>query len=187
MKAFLIIAALGAALPAVAAETHYTIDSSHTYPSLEMSHMGISVFRGKFNKTTGKITLDRAAKTGTVDVQVDPTSLDFGNDKMAESSQEKDWLDVAQFPTMTYKGKLTFTGDTPSGVDGELTLRGVTKPLKLGIESFKCIEHPMRKKEVCGADARGEFNRVDFGMAKISEGPLGVIRLEIQVEANKDD
>jgi polyisoprenoid-binding protein YceI len=187
MKAFLIITALGAALPAVAAETHYTIDSTHTYPSLEMSHMGISVFRGKFNKTTGKITLDRTAKTGTVDVQVDPASLDFGNDEMAESSQEKDWLDVATYPMMTYKGKLTFSGDTPSGVDGELTLRGVTKPLKLSIESFKCIQHPMRKKEVCGADARGEFNRADFGMIKGAEGQAGVMRLLIQVEANKDD
>lgn len=187
MKAFLITAALAAALPAAAAETRYTIDPGHTYPSLEMSHMGISVFRGKFNKTTGKITLDREAKTGTVDVQVDPASLDFGNDEMAAGSREKDWLDVAAYPTMTYKGKLTFTGDTPSGVDGELTLRGVTKPLKLRIDSFKCIQHPMRKKEVCGADALGEFNRADFGMTKISEGPLGVIRVEIQVEANKDD
>lgn len=187
MKAFLLLAAIGATLPASAAETHYTIDSAHTYPSIEMSHMGISVFRGKFNKTTGKITLDRTAKTGTVDVQVDPTSLDFGNAEMLTNSQEKDWLDVARFPTVTYKGKLTFTGDTPSGVDGELTLRGVTKPLKLSIESFKCIQHPMRKKEVCGADARGEFNRADFGLTKGAEGQAGVMRLLIQVEANKDD
>ena len=187
MKAFLLLAAIGATLPASAAETHYTIDPAHTYPSIEMSHMGISVFRGKFNKTTGKITLDRAAKTGAVDVQVDTASLDFGNAEMLTNSQEKDWLDVAQFPTATYKGKLTFTGDTPSGVDGELTLRGVTKPLKLSIESFKCIQHPMRKKEVCGADARGEFNRADFGMTKGAEGQAGVMRLLIQVEANKDD
>ncbi|MGH8173043.1 MAG: YceI family protein [Rhodanobacteraceae bacterium] len=187
MKALVILAALGVTLPAFGAETHYTIDSSHTYPSLEMSHMGISVFRGKFNKTTGTVTLDREAKAGTVDVQVDTASLDFGNEKMDAGSQEKDWLDVATYPTMTYKGKLTFSGDTPNGVDGALTLRGVTKPLKLRIESFKCIQHPMRKKEVCGADAHGEFNRADFGLTKISEGPLGVIRVEIQVEANKDD
>ena len=187
MKALLLLLGLGAALPASAAETHYTIDPGHTYPSLEMSHMGISTFRGKFTKTSGKITLDREAKTGTVDVTVDAASLDFGNEKMSTSSQEKDWLDVATYPTMTYKGKLTFTGDTPSGVDGELTLRGVTKPLKLTIESFKCVPHPLRKKEVCGADAHAEFNRDDFGMTRVSEGPLGVIRVEIQVEANKDD
>jgi polyisoprenoid-binding protein YceI len=187
MKALLATLALGAALPAFAAPTHYTIDAGHTYPSLEMSHMGISTFRGKFTKTSGKIVLDLEAKTGTVDVEVDAASLDFGNEKMSKSAQEKEWLDVATYPTMTYKGKLTFTGDTPSGVDGELTLRGVTKPLKLTIDSFKCIPHPLRKKEVCGADAHGEFNRTEFGLTRISDGPLGVIRVEIQVEANKDD
>jgi polyisoprenoid-binding protein YceI len=79
-----------------------------------------------------------------------------------------------------------FTGDAPTAVDGELTLLGVTKPVKLTINEFKCITHPFFKKEDCGADAYGEFNRADFGMSKYADGPLGAVRLRIQVEAIKD-
>ena len=173
-------------LPVFAAADHYTVDPNHTYPSLEFSHMGLSVWRGKFNKTSGKITLDRAAHSGSADIQVDVASVNFGLDKMNEHALDADWLNVEKYPTMTYKGVIKFNGDTPVAVDGQLTLRGVTKPLNLKINSFKCIEHPFYKKEVCGADAEGELNRADFGMKLYSEGEAGKIRLRIQVEALKD-
>lgn len=176
----------GASVPAVAAADNYTVDSEHTYPSLEFSHMGLSIWRGKFNKTLGKVTLDRAAKSGRVEVQVDAASIDFGHDKMKEFALAADWLNVKKFPTMTYKGVLKFRGDTPASVDGQLTLLGVTKPVKLKINSFKCMEHPLFKKEVCGADAEGDLNRADFGMSLYSEGEAGKIHLRIQVEAIKD-
>ena len=175
-----------ASLPASAAADRYTIDPEHTYPSLEFSHMGISVWRGKFDKTTGKVTLDRAAKTGMVEVQVDVSSIDFGHEKMKEFALKPEWLNPGKFPAMTYQGALKFKGDTPASVDGQLTLLGVTRPLKLTINSFKCIEHPMFKKEVCGADAEGDMNRADFGMALYSEGEAGKIHLRIQVEALRD-
>jgi len=190
MKRFVLAAAtatLLSALPALAAETHYTIDAEHTYPSVEFPHMGISVFRGKFKKTSGTVTLDRTAKSGKVDITIDIASIDFGHAKVDQNAQEKDWLDVAEHPTATYKGSLKFSGDTPSGVDGELTLRGVTQPVALTIASFKCIQHPMRKKEVCGADAEGDFDRAAFGMTKMSDNGLGRIHLRIQVEAVRDD
>ena len=164
----------------------YTIDPNHTYPSMEMSHLGLSTWRGKFNKTTGKITLDRAARTGTVDISVDTSSIDWGHDKMNEHAVGPDWLNVAKYPTMTYKGKIRFTGDTPSAVDGELTLLGVTKPLTLKINSFACKPHPLKKMPVCGADAEGDLHRADFGLTKYAEGQAGMVHLRIQVEAFKD-
>jgi polyisoprenoid-binding protein YceI len=88
---------------------------------------------------------------------------------------------------MTYQGTIVFKGDTPDSVDGQLTLLGVTRPLKLKINHFKCIEHPMFKREVCGADAEGDMNRADWGMKLYSEGEAGKLHLRIQVEANKVD
>jgi polyisoprenoid-binding protein YceI len=182
-----LLVAMVAAVCFPAAADQYTVDPNHTYPSLEFSHMGISVWRGKFNKTSGKIMLDRAAQAGNVVVQVDTASLDFGLDKMNEAAISSDWLNVAKFPAMTYRGAINFAGGTPAAVDGQLTLLGVTRPLQLKINSFRCIAHPLFKREVCGADAEGDINRADFGLTQYSEGELGKIHLRIQVEALKDD
>jgi polyisoprenoid-binding protein YceI len=126
----------GAAVSAIAAD-NYTVDPNHTYPSLEFSHMGLSIWRGKFNKTSGKVTLDRVAKTGNAQIQVETSSIDFGHPKMKEAAIGPEWLNVEKFPTMTYQGTIKFNGDTPAAVDGKLTLLGVTKPVLLKINSFK--------------------------------------------------
>ena len=175
-----------AAVPALGAPDYYTIDPNHTYPSLEFSHRGLSIWRGKFNRTSGTVTLDRAAKAGSAQIAVDTSSIDFGHPKMNEIARTADWFNVDTFPTMTYKGALNFQGDAPSSVDGELTLLGVTRPLRLKINSFKCMEHPVSKREVCGADAEGDLNRADFGMSQYVDGNVEIIHLRIQVEAIKD-
>jgi polyisoprenoid-binding protein YceI len=179
------LALAGAALPAGAAPATYTLDIDHTYPSIEFSHMGVSVWRGKFDKTSGTVTLDKAGKTGTVDITVDTGSIDFGHAKMHEHATGPDWFNVAKFPTATYKGTIKFKGDTPDAVDGQLTLMGITKPVMLKINSFKCIDHPYYKKEDCGGDAEGDLDRAQFGMAKGAEWGGTNVHLRIQVEALK--
>jgi polyisoprenoid-binding protein YceI len=151
---------------ATAAPVTYTIDPTHTYPSFEADHMGgQSIWRGKFNRTTGKVTLDVAAKSGEVDVTVDAASINFGMDALNEHAKSADMFDVAKFPTATYKGKVSrWKGDVPVEVDGTFTLKGVTKPLKLTINSFLCKPSPMTHKEVCGADAEASFNRDEWGL-----------------------
>jgi polyisoprenoid-binding protein YceI len=181
-----IVAATGAA-SAFAADV-YNIEPNHTYPSFEADHMGgVSVWRGKFTKTSGTITLDRAAKTGALDITIDANSLDFGLEKMNKHAKSPDMFDVAKFPTVTYKANaIKFDGDKPAEVDGELTLHGVTKPVKLTIRQFKCIQHPMLKKEYCGADATATFNRSDFGISYGTQmGFNPEVKLAIQVEAIK--
>jgi polyisoprenoid-binding protein YceI len=173
--------------PAIAAPEHYTIDPAHTYPSFKAPHKALSFWRGKFNKSSGTVALDREGKTGTVDITIDAASIDFGHDKMNEHAMSDEFFNTAKYPTITYKGKLKFSGDTPNEVDGEMTLLGVTRPMKLEITHFKCMPHPMLKREVCGADAEGEFNRADFGMTKAADGDFGKTRIEIQVEAIKDN
>lgn len=177
------------AVPAVAAPDNYTIDPMHTYPSLEFSHMGISVWRGKFNKTSGKVVLDRAAKTGTVEVTIDVSSINFGLAAMDEKARSDDFFDTEKFPTATYKGKINFAGDKPTSVEGNVTIMGVTRPVTLGIKLFNCMPHPMLKKEVCGADAEGVVNWSEYGMkmSQYGQGDAGKVQLRIQVEAIKDD
>ena len=177
MKKIALIALFVAApvLSGSAMANDYMIESNHTYPSFRVPHLGISWWHGKFNKTSG----------GAVDITIDAASIDFGHEKMNAHAVKSDFFNVAEHPTITYKGKMMFDGDSPSAVDGELTLLGNTKPVKLTVESFKCIVHPFMKKEVCGAQVSGEFDRNDFGMNKYAKGPAGQVKLSIQVEAVK--
>ena len=138
------------------APVSYNIDPEHTYPSFDADHMGLSIWRGKFNKTTGRVTLYKAAGRGTVDVVIDTASIDFGHDKLNSWAVSAEFFDTAKYPQATYKGKLNgFANGVPSRVTGVLTLHGVTRPVDLKINSFKCMPHPLFKREVCGADALG--------------------------------
>jgi polyisoprenoid-binding protein YceI len=171
---------------AAAAPTRYEIDPKHTYPSFEADHFGgVSVWRGKFNKTSGVVEMDREAGTGKVDVTIDLTSVNTGNADLDAHLRKADFFDVEKYPTATYKGTLAgFKDGAPTQVVGELTLRGVTRPVTLTIRSFKCMPHPMSKREFCGADAVGEFDREQFGI--VFGKPMGFLmetRLAIQIEA----
>lgn len=181
-------AAVLAGSVAVAGPVKYNIDPSHTYPSFEVDHMGgLSNWRGKFNTSSGTITVDKEAGTGMVDVTIDAASIDFGHEKMNSHTKSADMLDVEKFPTAKYTGKLTgFKNGAPTEVDGTLELHGVAKPVKLKINQFLCKQHPMSKKDVCGADASGTFNRDDFGVGYGKQmGFKQDVVLRIQVEAAK--
>ena len=172
---------------ALAAPVTYEVDPGHTYPSFAADHMGgLSVWRGKFEKSSGTIVLDKDKSTGTVDITVDTSSVDFGHEKLNEHAKSPDLFDVAKYPTATYKGKLVnFKNGAPTEVEGEFTLHGVTKPLTLKINQFLCKPNPMTKKEVCGADASATFNRSDFGVTfGDAYGFKMWVKLDIQVEGS---
>ncbi|MGF6858785.1 polyisoprenoid-binding protein YceI [Paraburkholderia sp. CI3] len=191
MKTSILIAvgALASSLSfgAFAADT-YLLDPMHTFPSFEADHFGgLSIWRGKFTKTTGTVTLDRAAKTGTIDVTVDPASVQTGNPKLDDHLRAAEFFDVEKYPTVTYKGtEIKFDGDKPVEVIGTLTIRGITKPVNLKIDSFKCMQHPVLKREVCGVEASTEFNRADYGMEFGAKYGFSMqTRLHIQSEGIK--
>ena len=170
---------------ALAQPVTYQVDPAHTYPSFETDHFGgMSTWRGKFTKTSGTIVLDREKGTGTVDITVDPSSIDIGNPKLDEHVKSADMLDIAKYPTATYKGKLTgFKDGAPTEVVGEFTLHGVTRPLTLTVNSFKCMTYPMDKKEHCGADLSGTINRADYGVSYGDKYGFNMAtKLAIQVE-----
>ena len=186
LRLFLLLPLGLAAATATAAPVTYEIDPAHTYPSFEADHLGgLSVWRGKFNSNTGSVVLDREAGTGTVRIEVDIASIDFGHDDMNEHARKPDLFDATAFPTATYTGTLSgFSDGKPTRVDGELTLHGVTKPVVLTIHSFKGMPHPLHQRELCGADASTTLDRADFGISAGKDYGFDMaVPLRIQVEA----
>ena len=156
--------------------------------------MGVSNWRGQFGKSAGKFTLDRAGKTGSVELTVQTASVISGdNDRgsrprtLDEHLRNPDFFNVAEYPTMIYKSTgVKFNGDNPGTIEGNLTLLGVTKPLVLQVENWKCQPHPFNKKDMCGGNASGSFKRSDFGM-KFALAAVGdEVKLWIQIEGYKD-
>ena len=192
----LAIALLAVALPltAVAAPENYTIDPTHTYVHWEVNHFGVSNWRGRFDKTAGKFTLDRAAKAASVEITIQTASVSSGDhDKgsrprtLDDHLRTPDFFNVAEFPTMTYKStSVKFTGDNPGSIEGNLTLLGATKPLILHVENWKCQPHPFNKKEMCGGNASGSFKRSDFGMKFGLPAVSDETKLWIQIEGYRD-
>lgn len=176
-------------LSSVAFADTYTIDPSHTYPSFEADHMGgLSKWRGKINKTTGTMTFNEAKQTGSIDVTMDMTQIDFGMEKMNEHARSPDIFDVEMFPTAEYKSdKFVFKNGKLAAIEGELTLKGVTKPVTLTVKEYLCKPHPMLKKQACGADAYATINRGDFGVDYgFAYGFKPEVNLAIQIEAIKN-
>lgn len=187
MKSFAVLALTAVlATPALAADT-FVIDNNHTFPSFSYNHFGYSVQMSRFNKTSGKIVLDRAAKSGSLDVTIDTTSVNTGSDLFNGHIQGADFLDTAKFPTATYKStKFNFEGEKLASVDGNLTIKGITKPVTLTVTHFHCMPHPMLKKEACGANATAKIKRTEFNAGKYAPNVGDEVTLNITVEAIKE-
>lgn len=186
-KLLAFIAAAGFSLSAFAAPEVYVIDGNHTFPSFSYTHMGFSHQQSRFNNTTGKITLDRAAKTGSVEVLIDTKSVDTGSTLFNSHIQGEDFLDTAKFPVATYKStKFNFNGDKLATVEGNLTLKGVTKPVTLTVTSFNCAPHPMLKKDACGANATAQIKRSEFNAGKYAPAVSDETTLTFAIEAVKE-
>jgi polyisoprenoid-binding protein YceI len=185
----LFIAAIASSFSATAtAADAYTIDSRHTFPSFEINHLGFSMQRGRFNHTTGKVTLDpKAANGGSVDVTIDTASISTGLAELEEHLRSKDFLDAARYPQMKFVStKLIFNKEQLSAVDGNLTLHGVTKPVHLTVDHFHCGLNPIALKNVCGVNAYTVIKRSEFGVDKYVPAVGDEVKIVLQVEATKD-
>lgn len=172
--------------PALVVAESYTIDPTHTYPNFRVDHLGFSTLHGRFGKTTGKLIMDRARGTGSVEVVVDVASIDTGFKKRDDHLRSPDFFNAVEFPEMVFKSTaVKFVGEG-AVVEGNLTLKGVTRPLTLNVSRIKCGVHPFSKKQVCGFDATGRILRSDFGINYALPAVGDEILLEIEMEAFKD-
>lgn len=175
------------AAPAFAAPETYVLDSAHSYPRFSYNHFGYSTQVSRFNKTTGKIIYDKEAKTASVDIVIDATSVDSGFPVFNEHLRGEDFFDTAKYPTATFKStKVVFEGDKPSAIEGNLTIKGITKPVTLTVTSFHAMPHPMKKKDAIGANAFTTVKRSDFNAGKYAPNVGDEIRIDLGVEAIKE-
>ena len=187
MKHTLIAAALFATVGLAQAESvTYAIDPTHTFATFEAKHFGTSTYRGRFDKKEGSVTIDKAAKTGKVEITIDTTSVSTGVAPLDTHLKSKDFLNATEFPTAKFvSDKFTYDGDKVASVSGTLTIRGKTGPVTLTATNFNCYTNPMLKREVCGGDFETTIQRtlwdVSYGVPVVSDN----IRLLIQVEAVK--
>lgn len=186
-----VLLALLAPLSAMAAPQTYNVDPLHSFPNFSVNHLGMATIYGRFDKMSGKIVLDQAAKTGSIEAKIATASVSTGDAKRADGTRSRDehlraadFFNSAEFPEMVYKStKFNFNGDALESVEGNLTLLGVTKPVKLQVTSFKCGPHPFNKKPMCGASIEGAIKRTDFGMKFGVPAISDDIKLAIGIEA----
>jgi polyisoprenoid-binding protein YceI len=192
------IAMITAMLPfaAMAAPETYRIDPVHTFPHFAIMHLGVSNVYGRFNRTTGRLIVDHAARTGTVEIVIETASVDTGDNERGDRKRSRDehlrspdFFNAVEFPQMTFKGKTTkWSGETPTEIEGQLTLLGVTRPLRLTIDFFKCGPDPRvgGKRHICGGNASGVLKRSEFGMKFGIPGISDEVRLLVQFEAIRE-
>jgi polyisoprenoid-binding protein YceI len=162
----------------------YTVDSRHTFPSFEVRHFDFSLQRGRFNNTSGHIVLDQAAKKLSAEITIDATSIDTGLEALEKHLRKADFFDAEKHPNITFKSTTArFSGDTLTALDGELTLRGVTKPVTLNVSAFRCAMHPVSKRPTCGAEAIAHIKRSDFGIVYGLPAVADDVKLLINIEA----
>ena len=175
-----------AAAPALAAPETFAVDSTHTFPRFSYNHLGYSIQMSRFDKATGTVTLDKTARTAAVDIVIDTKSVNTGSATFNEHIQGEDFLDTAKHPTATFKStKVNFEGDKPASIEGNLTLKGVTKPVTLTVTSFHAMPHPMMKKDAIGANATTKVKRTDFNMGKNVPYVGDEVTIDIAFEAVK--
>jgi len=189
-----LLLALGLPFAASAAPETYNLDPTHTIPVFSVSHFGMSTVYGHFERSSGKVVLDRAAKTGSIEVKIPTATINTGDSKRADGQRSRDehlrttdFFNVAEFPEMVFKStKVNFAGDKVQSIEGNLTLLGVTKPVTLTATAFNCGANPMSKKEMCGADLAGSIKRSDFGMKYGVPAISDEVKLLIAVEGYKE-
>jgi len=170
-------------LPLMAASASFIPNADHTFVRFSYDHLGFSTQESRFDKTTGTVTYDPAAKTGAVDLTIDTKSVDTGSELFNGHIQATDFLNTAQFPTATFRStSVKFDGDKPVSITGNLTIKGITKPVTLTVTSFKHGPN-MQKKDSIGANATGTIKRSDFDMGKYTPLVGDDVTLTIAIEA----
>lgn len=187
MKLFLpSILALAVSATAYAAPETFVMDNNHTFEHFSYNHLGFSTQQSRFNTTSGEVVLDSAAKTGSVDLVIDMKSVDTGSKLFNQHIQDADFFDTAKYPTATFKStSVKFDGDKPVAVEGNLTIKGITKPVTLTVTSFQHGVNPIMKHEAIGADATTVVKRSEFNMGKYVPYVSDDVTITVSIEAFK--
>jgi polyisoprenoid-binding protein YceI len=188
MKKYFVACALtlSVAAPAFSSDT-YTFDPEYTIPVFEVGHLGFTTQQGRFDKAEGKAVLDFAAKKGSVEFTVFTNSLDMGSRAWTVHVSSEGLFNIEKYPTMTFKSdRLIFDSDKVVAAEGQFTLLGVTKPLKVTVNRFACAPNPINKRFMCTGDIAATIKRSEFGMTKYIPTVSDEIKISVPVESYRD-
>jgi len=172
--------------PAFAAPATYGVEPNHTFPRFSYTHLGFTTQLSRFDKTTGTVVYDKEGRAGSVDITIDTRSVSTGSALFNQHIQAEDFLDTAKYPNVTFKStKMNFDGDKPVSIEGDLTMKGITKRVTLTVTRFLAAPHPIQKKDTIGADAYTIVKRTDFNMGKYAPAVSDEVRIDIAIEAMK--
>lgn len=181
-------------LAAAAAPESYTFDPYHTFIHFAVDHNDFSTIWGRFDKSSGKFTIDLQAKTGHLEVSVETASVNTGDSVRGnrprsrdEHLRSADFFNAVEFPRMVYRaGSVHFNGDVPAELRGQLTLLGVTRPMTLTVDRWKCAPHAVTKRAICGGNAVGALKRTEFGMKWGIPATGDEVKILVTFEAFRD-
>ncbi|MBU3709416.1 MAG: polyisoprenoid-binding protein [Burkholderiaceae bacterium] len=172
--------------PVFAAPATYGVEPNHTFPRFSYTHLGFTTQQSRFDKTTGTVVYDKEGRAGSVDITIDTRSVSTGSALFNQHIQAEDFLDTAKYPNVTFKStKVNFDGDKPVSIEGDLTMKGITKRVTLTVTRFLAAPHPIQKKDTIGADAYTIVKRTDFNMGKYAPAVSDEVRIDIAIEAMK--
>ena len=173
---------------ALAAPEAFDVDPGHTFPAFEVVHLGISTQRGRFDRTSGRIEIDREAGTARIELAIETASVSTGNKALDGVLKGEDFFDVEKHPRITFRAsRVDFEKGEPRRASGELTLNGVTKPVALSVERFACTRLPFLVRLTCGADVTASLKRSDFGLTRFSNFVADEVRIVVQLEAVREE
>lgn len=171
--------------PAQAAPETYVIDNSQTTSQFSMKYLGIASQTHNFDKVSGKVVFDPISKTGSAEVNIDASSVNTGNSALDNQLQTASFFDTVNYPVIVFKSSQVKLDGDQTSMAGELTIKGVTKPVTLAISGFKCSQDQTFKVESCGAQATVSVKRSDFNMGKFTFIASNEITLNMAIKAVK--
>ena len=186
-KYLALLVLLGTATSSSFSADSYTIDSRTSRAHFDIGRVGFSKQRGSFNKTNGKVMLDLANKSGSVEFTIYTGSIDMGSSAWNAHLSDPELFNVKKFPTMSFKStQLEFEGDKVVAAEGQFTMLGVTKPLKVMVNNFQCGKNPVDSRQLCSGDITATVRRSDFGLTRYIPVVSDEVAITVPVDAYKD-
>jgi polyisoprenoid-binding protein YceI len=189
MKRFIPLALLALGATAQAEPVRYRFDPTHTFVHFELTHFGTSTIHGRIGPLNGEVELDRSARRGRMQVEIDTSLASTGVPTLDARLREPDMLSVQVHPKAYLVVERIEFDDAGrvKALRGEFTLRGTSLPLELKAVRFNCYTSPLFRREVCGGDFEGQFNRSAVGITHSLPFVSDTVRLRVQVEALRAD
>ncbi|XZW51610.1 YceI family protein [Acinetobacter baumannii] len=169
----------------LAAPVDYKIDPTHTATVFSWNHFGFSTPSANFSDIQGVIKVDNAKPANSsVNVTIPLSSVNTNVPALDKEFQEEAWFNAAKYPNITFKSTKVETKDKKHfKITGDLTVKGITKPVVLDAVLNKQGEHPMAKVPAIGFNATTSFNRSDFGLGSYVPNVGDKITVNITTEA----